>query len=170
MATLDSRLVLHEYKTTFLGWLIPLFFVLGCLIISMSIGLPFLIRPATDIGLWISIGIAFLFGLAMPVGAVAMYLFIPQITTALDSQRRLLVMEYRRPFGRSIKEYPIADIADIVPVHQSENAYSLTMILKSGKNIRLDLSATSNTGELRQQAANIKAQLAPYLPAKSIVV
>jgi hypothetical protein len=156
--------VLHEYKITVFRWLIPLFFVLGCLLMSVGIGLPVLLRLPSDPGLWIAAGLAFLGGLAMPIGAVLLFLLIPQITTTLDAQRRVVVMDFRRPFGHSVKEYPVGDIADIRTVDMGENAYSLAMVLKSGKTIRLEYRSTSNTAQLQQQAGKIKALLAAHLP------
>ncbi len=166
----SARIVLHEYKVTFLRWLVPLFFVLGCMIMALAVGLPVLLGPPFDLSLWISAGIAFFAGLAMPVGAVLMFLFIPQVTTSLDPQRRLLVMEYRRPIGRSLKEYPLTDIFDFRPLSIGERTHSLSMLLKSNKFVRLEYSATTDIGALEAQAAAIKAQLAPYLPPKSIRV
>jgi hypothetical protein len=137
---------------------------------SMAVGLPALLRLSFDLSLWVSVGIAFLAGLGMPVGAVLMFLLIPQITTSLDPQRRLLIMEYRRPIGRSVKEYPLTDIFDIRPLEAGERSYSLAMLLKSNKFVRLEQSSNTNIRAVEAEAAAIKARLAPYLPPKSIVV
>ena len=122
MLAAGSRMVLHEYKPAAFQWLIPLLMVAGCLIMSLGIGLPLLLRLPSDLGLWISSGIAVLCGLAMPIGAVLLYLLVPRVTTTLDTRRRVVVMEYRRPIGRSVQEYAIGDIADINMVAMGENA------------------------------------------------
>ena len=155
----SSRTVLHEYKVTFLRWLMPLFFLLGCLVLSMSIGLPFLLRPAADIGLWVSIGIAFLAGLAMPIGSILMWLLIPAITTRYDPARGVVVLEYRRPLSRSVKEYHVAEIADIGLVSMSERNYSLALMLRSGKSVRIEYSSSGHVLKLEEQAAAIKAAI-----------
>lgn len=163
MVNSSSRTVLHEYKATFLWWLIPLFLIVGCTLVAANIWLPVMLRPPSDPGLGISIGLAILAGLAVPVGAVLMYLLIPRITTTLDPQRRVVTMEYRRPIGLSVKEYPAGDIADIKPVYVRNRSYALAMVLKSGQNIRLEYRLMPNAERLQQQAGKIKAQLAPYL-------
>jgi hypothetical protein len=154
-----SSLVLHVYKITFLRWLIPLFFLLGCMLVSMSLGLPLLLRLPSEPGVWVSAGIAFFAGLAMPIGSMLMWLFIPAITTLHDPARGVVSLDYRRPLWRSVKVYPIADINDIGLVSMGENAYSLALFLKSGKKVRIDYSSTSNTDRLQEQAARIKAAL-----------
>ncbi len=154
-----SHLVLHEYKTHFLRWLVPLFFVLGCMIVGLAVGLPALLRLPPDASLWVSVGIALVAGLAMPVGAVLMWLLIPAITTTHDPARGVVALEYRRPFGRTVKEYAVADLTDIRPTSAGERTYSLALILNTGQVVRFEYSATSNTRQLEQAAAKIKAQL-----------
>src|SRR5688572_4578933 len=122
-----SSTVLHEYKTGFLLWLLLLFFVIGCMLLTMSIGLLLLLRPGSDPSTQISIGIAFAAGIGMPILGVLLWLLIPSITTTHDPARRVLRLEYRRPIGRSFKEYPVAEIADIKPMSSGERTYSLTL-------------------------------------------
>jgi hypothetical protein len=151
--------VLHEYKTTFALWLMPLFFVIGCLLVAMAVGLPLLLKPPSDVGLWASAGIAGVCGVGMPILAVALWLFIPAIVTTYDASGRALVLEYRRPFSRSVKRYGVDEIQDIRPVSSGERTYSLTMVLKSGKHVRLEYSGNSNTSGMEAAAARIKAAI-----------
>jgi len=155
----SSSTILHVYKVTFLRWLIPLFFLLGCMLVSLSIGLPLLLHLPSEPSVWVSVGIAFFAGLAMPIGSILMWLFIPAITTIHDPSRALVILDYRRPLWRSVKEFRVADIADIGLVSMGENAYSLALFMKSGKKIRFDYSSTSNTDKLQEQTIRIKAAL-----------
>lgn len=155
----SGPVVLHEYKVTFLWWLFPLFTVLGGLIVALSVGLPLLLDLELDAGSLISIGIAFVVGLAMPVGAVLMWLLIPAITTRYDAAHGLVALEYRRPFGRSVKEYRVAEIADVGLQSMSDNAFSLALVLRSGKRVRIDLSATTNKNALWDEAARLRQAL-----------
>lgn len=149
--------ILHEYKTEFLLWLMLLFFIIGCMLVSLSVGLPMLVRPAADTGTTISAGIAFAAGIGMPTLGTVLGLLIPAITTTHDPARGVLVLEYRRPLGRSVKEYAVADIADIKPVSIGERTYSLALVLKAGKTVRLEYSGNSNTQPMLAAAARIKA-------------
>jgi|GEM_PF-2856466 len=158
MAT-SAPTILHEYKVTFMWWLFPLFSVLGGLIVSLSVGLPLLLRLELDLSTLISVGIAFLAGLAMPIGAVLMWLLIPAITTRLDPARGVVALEYRRPFGRWVKEYRVAEIADVGLESMSQHSYSLALILRSGQRVRIDLSSTSDTRALGEQAARLRAAI-----------
>jgi hypothetical protein len=156
MATLAQG-VLYEYKTRVLFWLIPLFFVIGCMLLALAVGLPLLIRPAPDTGLYVSIAIAGLGGVGMPIVAVALWLLIPEITTTYDAARRVLVLHYRRPIGQWVKEFRADEIADISLMSMGEGAYSLALRLKSGKNVRLEYGASSDTAPKRAAAQRIKA-------------
>ena len=151
--------VLHEYKTGFLLWLMLLFFVIGCMITSMSVGLPLLLRLEADASTAVSVGIAFVAGIGMPILGVLLWLLIPSITTTHDPARGVLRLEYRRPLGRSFKDYPVDDIADIKPVSAGEHTYSLAMFLTSGKTVRLELSGSSNTQPMLAAAARIKGAI-----------
>jgi hypothetical protein len=151
--------VLHEYKPTVLVWLIPLFFVIGCLIVATAVGLGVSLRSKLDASMYAVIIVSGLLGLGMPVLAIALWLLIPGITTTYDPGRRVLRLEYRRPLGRSVKEIPVDDIADIGLVAGTDNTSSLALFLKSGKTVRLDLSASSDRDPMRAAAARIKAAI-----------
>jgi hypothetical protein len=155
----SSVTVLHVYKITFLRWLMPLFFLLGCMLVTLSLGLPRLLRLPSDPSVWVSVGIAFLAGIALPIGSILMWLFIPTITTLYDSARGLVTLNYRRPLARSVKEYRLAEIADIGLVTMSDNADSLALILNTGKRVRIDYSSTTDTRRLQAEAARIKSVL-----------
>jgi hypothetical protein len=158
MAT-SAQGVLYEYKTRVLFWLIPPFFVIGCMLLALAVGLPLVIKPAPDTGLYVSIAVAALGGVGMPILAVALWLLIPEITTTYDAARRVLVLQYRRPIGRWVKEFRADEIADISLLSMSDNAYSLALRLKSGKNVRLEYGASSDTAPKRAAAQRIKAAL-----------
>ncbi len=152
-------IILHEYKTTFLLWLVPLLVLLGCLSVGLSVGLPLLLRLPSDPSTWVSVAIPLACGLGLPVLALLLWLLIPEITTSHDPTGGVVSVQYRRPMGRSTKTYALADVADIRPTAAGEHSYSLALILKTGQPVRLEYSSTSNTGRLEQQAARIKAQL-----------
>jgi hypothetical protein len=160
----SSRVVLHEADTKFLRWFIPFVMVIGC-VIAGNIAIP-LLRPdnpfaETEPGRWLSIGIAVLAALAVPVGGWLIFLLFPQVTTTLDPLGRVVVMEYRRPLGRSVREYALDDIAAVKAVWLRRRSYTLVLSLKTGKDIRLDYFAQPKATR-EQQAAKIRAQLAPY--------
>lgn len=158
MATAQQG-VLHEYKPSVLVWLIPLFFVIGCLIVGTAVVLTVTLRSSLDTSMLVTIGLSALAGLGMPVLAIALWLFIPEITTTYDPGRRVLRLEYRCPLGRSVKEIPVDDIADIGLVAGTDNTSSLALFLKSGKTVRLDLSASSDRDPVRAAAARIQAAI-----------
>ena len=161
----SAGIVLHEAKTTFLLWVIPVFVVMGCVLVGVNVWLPLLSRPAGEAGAgqWVPVALAILAGLAIPVGAGLMFFFIPQITTRLDPRRRVVAMEFRRPLGRSVKEYALDDIAEVAPVYVRRRSYSLSMVLKSGENVRLDYRLLPTAEALQPQAEKIMGQLGPYL-------
>ncbi len=158
MAT-STSIVLHQYKTTFLLWLMPLFGVIGCLLIAMSVGLPLLLRPAADLSLWVSVGIAFAAGLAMPIGAVLMWLLIPAVTTSYDATRGLVTVAYERPLRRSEKVFSVAEIADVGLVSVGTRTFALALWLKNRERVRIDYSGTSDSGELMSKAAAMRSAL-----------
>jgi hypothetical protein len=98
-------------------------------------------------------------GLALPPLGVGLLLLVPEITAMYDPSRQAVVMEYRRPLGRKVRQYPLAEIADVTPMSTGRNSYALALKLKSGERVRLDLGGTSNVGRLREKAAQIKAQI-----------
>lgn len=158
MAT-SSNPVLHQYNTRFLVWLMALFFVIGCLLLGLAAGLPLALRPPAEPSLWISIGIAACAGAGLPILGGLLWLLIPAITTTFDASQRALVLEYRRPLGRTMKVYRVDDIADIGPRSAGEHTYSLALVLKTGQAVRLEYSATSDTRQMKAAAARIKAAI-----------
>ena len=148
MAT-PNRIVLYQYKTTFLLWLMLLFAVIGCLPVAMSVGLPLLLHPE----------IAFAGGLAMPTGALLMWLLIPAVTTTYDPARQVVSLEYQRPFTRSEKVYRVSEIADVGMMSTGKRTFALALWLKNGQRVRLDYGGTSNTGRLQAQAAQMRATI-----------
>ncbi len=162
MATSSSRIVLHQAKTTFLWWVVPLFVVLGCVLVSVNLWLPVMSRPAGEAGagLWLSVGVAVLASLAIPVAAGLIFFFVPTITTLLDPQRRVVVMELRRPLGRSVKEFPLAEVADVAPLRVGNRRYVLTLRLKSGENVRLDYRLLPEAAQVQALVEGIKGKLA----------
>jgi hypothetical protein len=92
-----------------------------------------------------------------------MFFLIPRITTRLNPQRRVVAMEFRRPLGRSVKEYALENIAEVAPVYVRRRSYSLSMVLKSGENVRLDYRLLPTAEALQPQAEKIMGQLGPYL-------
>jgi hypothetical protein len=157
----SAGIVLHEAKTTFLLWVIPVFVVMGCVLVGVNVWLPLLSRPAGEAsaGLWVPVALAILAGLAIPVGAGLMFFLIPRITTRLDPQRRVVAMEFRRPLGRSVKEYALENIAEVAPVYVRRRS----LVLKSGENVRLDYRLLPTAEALQPQAEKIMGQLGPYL-------
>ncbi len=160
----SSPIVLHNAQTTFLRWVIPLFVVMGCLLVTLNLWLPVLARSSPpDAGYWLLVGLALLASLVVPAGAALMYLLIPRIITTLDPQRRSVAMEFRRPLRPSVKEYPLRDIAGLQPVYVRNRSYALALVLKSGEHIRLDYRLMPTPERWQPQADQIQAQLAPYL-------
>ncbi|MFZ0548238.1 MAG: hypothetical protein WAM60_22520 [Candidatus Promineifilaceae bacterium] len=155
-------IVLHQYRVTFLWIVVPIFFVLGCLILAMAIGLPILIKP-TGSGTFISIAIAAVAGAALPIIAILLVVFIPSIVTIMHPDRGVLELVYKRPLWTSRKEFPFTDIAKIQPLYTGDDDYSLALMLKSGQTTRIDYSSTSDREALEKTAAQIMVQLAPYL-------
>lgn len=145
-----------------LWYLVPLFFILGCLFLAVGIGLALLIRPG-DNSFLASIGITIAAGIGMPVLSVLLVLFIPTITTILRPSQRVVELEYRRPLWTSRKVYHLADIADVRPIYIGDRGYSLALILKSGRRVRIEYSSSSDVQSREKTAANIMLQLAPYL-------
>lgn len=164
MATNTARIVLHEAKSTFLFWVIPLFVIVSCVLVAGNFWLPLMAGPPAEpgVGYWVLAGLTLLASLAIPVGAGLMFFFIPTIVTTLDPQRRVVALEFRRPAGRSVKEYPLAGIADIQPIYVRQRRYALVLVLKSGENIRLDYRLLPEEKQWRPQVERIKAQLAPF--------
>ena len=110
-------------------------------------------------GDWLAVGVAVAAGLAIPVGAGLMVLLFPRMTTLLDPQRRMVVMEFRRPVGSSVKEYSVTEIADVKAVRVGNRRYVLTMILKSGENIRLDYRLLPSPARVEAVAEAIREKL-----------
>jgi hypothetical protein len=161
----SSRIVLHEAKTTFLYWVIPLFVVVACVLVAANLGLPLAARPAgapLDASFWLTGALAVLLSLGIPIGAALMFLRIPQITTTLDTQRRAVALEYRRPLGRTVKEIPLAEVAAVEPLYRGQRRYALVLRLASGETVRLDHRLLPQESQVQQQADRINAQLAPY--------
>ena len=158
MAT-PNTILLYQYKPTFLLWLMPLFAVIGCLLVAMSVSLPLLLRPALDLGMYVSIGIAFAAGLAMPLGAVLMWLLIPAVTTTYDADRGLVTLAYQRPFTRSEKVYRVSEIADVGLMSTGTRTHTLALWLKNGQRVRMDYGGTSYAGSLQTRAAEIRATI-----------
>jgi hypothetical protein len=69
------------------------------------------------------------------------------------------VLEYRRPLWRTVKEYPMAEVADVRAVGSGERSYSLALILRSGQRVRLDLGGSSDLAGWERKAAEIKSKL-----------
>ena len=157
-----SGIVLHQYRTKILWYLVPLFFIIGCLILAMAIGFPILWKP-TGTGTAVSIAIAAGVGILLPIISILIVLLVPSITTVAYPERALLEMVYKRPLWSSRKEFPFTDIADIRPVFIGDDALSLALILKNKATVRIDLSSSSDRQDLYQTAAKIKEQLGPYL-------
>ena len=161
MDALSPRITLHDVKPTFLWWVVPLFVATGCVLVAANVWLPLLAREAAPAGpaRWLAIGVAVAAGLAIPVGAGLMVVLIPRMTTVLDPQRRMLVMELRRPLGISVKEYPVAEIADVKAVRVGNRRYALTMILRSGENVRLDYRLLPSAARVVAVAAGMREKL-----------
>jgi hypothetical protein len=157
----SNRLVLHEAKATFLYWVVPVFVLLACVLVAANLWLPVLAPAAGAAPGALRLALAVLATALIPVGAALMVFLIPQITTTVDPQRRMLVIEYRRPLGRSFKEYPLTGLADIRPVMRGQRRYALVAILRSGEQVRLDYRLLPEAAR-QQQASRLKAQLAPY--------
>src|SRR5688572_29671025 len=121
MAATSERIVLHEAKTTFLWWVVPLFVASGCVLVAANVWLSLLAREPSDAGpgRWLAIGVAVVAGLAIPTAAGLLVFLIPEMTTMLDPQRRMVVVEFRRPLGGSVREYPLSETADVRAVRVS---------------------------------------------------
>jgi hypothetical protein len=158
MADSDS-VVLHQSHTNFLLWLMPVFAVLGCLLVAMALGLPTLLAPSDDPGIWVSIGLAFCGGLALPIGAVLLWLLLPAVTTRYYPARNLVELEYIRPLRRTVKQYPVPHIADVGTMSIGTRNHALALYLRSGEKVRLGYGATSDTATLQAQAARIRATI-----------
>ena len=164
----SSRLRLHEAKTTFLYWVVPLFSLMACVQVALNLWLPVMAWPVgerLEAGFWIWLGVAALVSLAIPAGAASLFLFIPSITTALDPSRRMVVMEYQRPCNhRTVTEYPLAELHDLRAVPVRRRRYALALVLRSGQPVRLDYGLRPREAQARQAADAIKARLAPTGP------
>lgn len=163
----SSRIILHHYRTTFLWYLLLLFITIGCMILGMTMGFPLFMDLPDDIGVTISLALGALCGIGLPVLGLLLGLFVPAITTILDPMRRVVILEYARPLWKTVKEYPLADIADVqamvVSSDEGSAGYGVVLILKSGQTIRLEYSSTSNKRDREQAAAKIRAQLQGFL-------
>ena len=166
--TAANRVVLHEYKTTFLLVMIPLFFAIGCLITAVSFGLPRLLVNPNAPSVPGPIILGWLAGLGMPLLAIGLWLFVPAITTSYDPGRRVVVVEKRRPLGRSAAEYRVEDIAEFRPVGVGRRGYALHLILKTKQSVPLEHSSTSNVDRVRAEAAQM-AQTIGLTPAPRAV-
>jgi hypothetical protein len=151
-STSSAPVVLHEYKTTALLLLIPLLTFVGCLLVGSSIAFPLLIPSAGDPSNRGSLLIGWVAGLGAPVLAVLVWLLVPAVITTFDPGRRVVRVEWRRPFGRSAKEYRVDDIAEFRPVSAGRRSYALNMVLKSGERVRLHYGGTSNIDGIRRTA------------------
>jgi hypothetical protein len=159
----SQGIVLHQYRTTVLWYLVPLFFFIGCLLLAMAVGLPLLLDlREPDTGTIVSIGIAAVCGAGMPVLSIVLVLFVPAITTLLHPGRGLVELVYKRPLWSSRKEFPLSEIADVRPILVGERGLSLALILRSGKSVRIELSSTSDRQAQEKLAAEILLQMAAY--------
>ncbi|MCC7361655.1 MAG: hypothetical protein IT317_19380 [Anaerolineales bacterium] len=152
-------MLLHHYKTNFLIWLMLLFAVLGCALVVIGVGLPLLLQPEMDFGMWLSTGLGMLLGLGLPLGALALWLIVPAIITRYDQARRMVTVEYVRPLSRKVAEYPVADIADVGLMSTGTRTFSLAFTLRDGERVRIDYGATSDRSQLQAKAAAIRQAL-----------
>jgi len=157
--TTATGTVVHQYQPTFLRWLMPLFAALGGLIVLMSVGLPWLLRPLMDLSLWLTSGLGLLAGLAMPVGALGLWLTVPAVTTYYDAAREMVTVEYRRPFRRTIDLYRKIEIADVSLVSVGTRAFALGLKLRDGDDVRLEFGSSTDTRALWAQAARLRTAL-----------
>lgn len=151
----EAPIVLHQYKTTGLLLLIPLLTVVGCVLVTMSIVFPLLIPSAGDPSNRPSIIIGWVAGPGAPALAVVLWFVVPSVTASYDAARRVVGVEWRRPLGRSAKEYRVDDIADFRPIHTGRRSYALHMVLKSGERVRLHHGGTSDVDGIRRTAARM---------------
>lgn len=158
----SSGTVLHQYRTKVLWYLVPVFFVLGCLILAMAVGFPLLWKP-TGTGVIVSIAIAVAVGILLPIVSILIVLLVPSITTLVQPDRGIIELVYKRPLWTSRKEFLFADIADIRPILIGDEALSLALILKNKSTIRIDYSSTTDREDLYRTVTEIKAKLMPYL-------
>lgn len=158
MTTITGTVV-YRYEPTFLRWLMPLFGALGLLIMGLSVGLPWLLRPPMDLSLWLTSGIGLLAGLALPVGAVALWLTTPAVTTYYDAEREVVTLEFKRPFRRMVDIYRKLEIADVGLVSVGTRTFSLGLKLRDGDSVRLEYESSSDTRRLWAQAARLRAAM-----------
>jgi hypothetical protein len=151
-------ILLYEYRRTFLTYMLLGSLPLGCLALVVGAGNYLAFRP-TGAGAMTSLGIAILAGLGMPALAFLLWLLIPGIRTIFDPARQSVILEHRRPIGRWVKEYPVAEIADVQSIGAGSRTYRLALILRSGARVALSLGSTSDVEGLDRQAAEIKARL-----------
>ena len=158
MSIITTHTVLYNYQPTFKRTLVALF-VFGGILLGIALGLPLLVGAPSDPDVSASLTVAWSLGLGLPPVGVVAWLLTPAITTTYDAARGVLALEYRRPLGRSVKEYRVDEIAEIRPQHMSKGRCALGMWLKSGQFVRLAYGWKSDVPGMQQAAARIKAAI-----------
>ena len=163
----SSGIVLHENSVTWLWIALPIFFLGGCMLGGMAVAFPLMMQPSDATSFASETRLLKIAAIGLPIVSVLLVLFAPKITLYMDPMRNVVGIKKKALVWRSTKEYPFADIADVRVVRYSGSGgsrqHTLALILKSGERHLLPGRGVSNPQKKERIAAEIRAQLAPYL-------
>ena len=164
----SSGIVLHENSVTWLWIALPIFFLGGCMLGGMAVAFPLMMQPSDATSFASETRLLKIAAIGLPILSVLLVLFAPKITLYLDPMRNVVGIKRKALVWRSNKEFPFADIADVRVVRHSSGPrggrqHTLALILKSGERQLLPGRGVSSPQKKDRIAAEIRAQLTPYL-------